>query len=304
MILFIHGLYQTSSSFLPFIKKLFDLNSVDQNPDKFTDKFLLDIFCLNVAGYDLPDSSFLYRDLEKNILESLTSRHQAQLDIANKLVLSNPVLSTNLLKDPRINIVGQDVGAVCGLYFLANYGGNSGICKSLVLIDCGVNFGSILEARAYKLESFWTKRTLKQPISKIQIKYDKTKIMYDKNFLATALHYPQHQGIKSYTKILDNYDFKGFFGRLSIEEQKDFNNTPILVIGNSKTGFSNISSLKKIPKIIYSTKQFINKKHTIISTKNTKSMIKIETIKSESRNLVDPENFEKLSEILNSFYIF
>ena len=302
MVIFIHGLYQTSSSFLPFIKELFGLNytsSDGSDTDKMTDKFLLDTFCLNLSGYDLPDEFFGYKDIENNLLKSIENRHQAQIDIANKLILSSSTLPTSLLKDPKINIIGQDAGAICGLYFLAN---SSNLCKSLVIMDCGSSFSSIFDSVGYKLQSFWTKRLFSQSIDMVQSRYDQAKTIYDKNFLATMLHYPEHKGIKSYTKLLENYDFKTFFTRLSIQEQKDFSNTPILAIGNQKTGLCNLSSILKLPKIIDPTKKFINKKHTIISAKTSDPKFKIKIINSSHKNIVDPANFTQLSLILDGFY--
>ena len=68
MFLFLHSNIETNSSLLPLIKSVFDLEH-----EEYNDKQILDIFTIQLPGYDMPDSVIEYSLIESKILESIKS---------------------------------------------------------------------------------------------------------------------------------------------------------------------------------------------------------------------------------------
>jgi hypothetical protein len=260
----------------------------------FSDIFLLDTFTLPIDGYEDKDRDFDYKYIDSKIHILLENKRQIQLEVADKLIFANPAISTNILKDNKITIVGQDAGAVCGLYFLAQ---NSTFCSNLIVLDCGVRFDSL----SYKWRLFQTQRLLGKSIESLQKNYQKTINIAQKNFLGNLIHNSTHKGIRSYIKILSKYDFGIFFERLQISDQKNFANTSILAVGTNKNNLATKSSILKIPKYINPAKQFIHKKHTIINTINSQSKFQSVFLYNSYNSFGSDHHAERLATLIGNF---
>jgi hypothetical protein len=70
MLLFLHGAYQSNSSFLPLIRQLLNLSS------DYSDKFVLDTFTIQLPGYYSEDKKFELRVVQEQILEFIETKKQ------------------------------------------------------------------------------------------------------------------------------------------------------------------------------------------------------------------------------------
>jgi hypothetical protein len=288
MIVFINGLYQSAGVFLPLIRSMVGSES------DFSDKFLLDSCCLWIPGYDKKDREFDRKYIEDEVFEFMIQKKQAQLEIADRLVVSNNRLSIDIFKNSELNFIGCDVGASVCIEFAAQ---NPEMVASVVMIDCGSSFAS-LKAKWLVLK---TNRLLNQSPNIITNKFEQEQNIYKKIFLSTLMNYPAAKGVKSYFNIFKSYDFESTYNKIALDQQNQFGKIKILNLVDKKTGLSNNSSTKKLQKIL--EKNIITKpKSTAAIDLKSKQSLQIKTVAIGNKSILSSGVAQEISEKLRNFY--
>lgn len=288
MLVCVHGLFQSAGVFLPLLRSMVGNNS------KFSDKFLVDSFCLWIPGYDKKDREFDYKYIEQEILEFAAQKKQAQLEIAEDSIISSNRPPVEVFKSPKINLLGCDVGASVCLDFAAH---NPELVGSIVIADCGSGFGGW---RA-KWLIYTTNRLLSQNSPAISNKLAQEKSIYKKNFLSNILNYPAAKGIKSYLKIYQSYNFESIFNKITLEQQNQFAKIKILSLVDKKNGLSNNSSILKFQKILHQRIKTKSKDKVIIEN-SLKQNLQIKPVSLGTSSILDTQVASKIADVAKAFY--
>jgi hypothetical protein len=288
MILFIHGIQQSAGVFLPLIRSLVgDSNDLD-------DKFLLDSFCLWLPGYDKKDRDFNYKYIEDEIYDFMIQKKQAQIEIAEKLLLSSTKLPVKIIKEFKINIIGCDIGAGVAINFTVQ---NPETVSSITMLDCGSDFNN--------LRSKWmllkVNRILNQSANVISKRYETETDIYKKLFLSSIANYPSTKGIKSYLELFKNYNFGSTFDKISIDQQKELSHVKILNIVDKKFGLSNNFSTKKLQIILDKKFKTVSKRGIFIKSQSHQNF-QTQSIAIGSKSLLNQQVAFEISEKLKPFY--
>jgi hypothetical protein len=290
MFLFLHSITETNSSLIPLIKSLFDLNH-----DTYSDKFLLDTFTIQIPGYDSADSNNEYKEIERRIVEFEQSNLATQQKLAQELIFCKNQTAVSALKEERLNLVGNEIGAGIAFEFATK---NASLVSSIASLNCGYKFSGVNNY----IRNFHIKRIIKKKPFQLQSFISKSKSIEDKKLASILLENVDRKGFLSYWEIMKNYNFKNYFNRLSISEQIAFAKIPILCIISRTKPLVSKSQIIEFGKLINPNNNFVNNKHTFITfDEDNKSHFYFNVVENLDLNILGTKNLVQITNNLKEF---
>jgi pimeloyl-ACP methyl ester carboxylesterase len=290
MLLFLHGAYQSNSSFLPLIRQLLNLSS------DYSDKFVLDTFTIQLPGYYSEDKKFELRVVQEQILEFIETKKQIQLDIANKLLLTKTNSAVVSLKNPKLDLVGYSAGGFLALYFASIY---PNFCDSVFLLNTPLRFDGLRARWRRRL----TNKDLKLSITDLQKKLEKANNINAKVFYGLLMDNTRRLGIQSYIDFMYESDFSNVFNNLTISQQHDFAKIPIFSLYGSRESLVSQKNLKALQKLLDPKNNLVSQKHTVInSSQNTSGPhFSSKKIGDTSLQMLEKNNLIQVAQELQEF---
>lgn len=290
MLLFLHGSYQSNSSFLPLIRTLLNLNS------QYSDKFILDTFTIQMPGYHCEDSIFDTKIIDEKIKEFVVQKKPVQYDISSKLILTKNNPAVVSLKNSKLDLVGYTAGGNLALYFASQ---NPNTVSSIFLINSALKFDGIKA----KWKRRQTNKELKHDIAFLQTKMDESGDFDSKVFYSLLVENSNRVGIKSYMNFMYEHDFGKIFQSLTISQQHDFVKIPIFVVYGSKESLLTMQNIRNLSKLLDTNNNLVTQKHTIINTNTELSNPNFIAKKSINPNqqMLEKDNLVQLITLMQDF---
>ena len=290
MLLFLHGVMETNSSLVLLIKSIFDLEHGD-----YSDKYLLDIFTIQIPGFDDTDADFVFEDIEIKIREFAVVQLDGQKKLSQELIFCKNQAAISALKEEKLNIVGNEIGGGIAMEFATK---NPELISSITTINCGTKFSGI--------NNYFRNRHIqhlsKKSISQLQNKISNDRKLEDRKLASILLENPEQKGFKSYLKIMKEFNFENHFHRLSINQQNQFTYLSILCIVSKNKSIVSKSHVTSLGKLINPKINLTKNKYTLISfDEDNKSCFYYEVVDNKSSNLLEIQNLNLITDCITKF---
>ncbi len=290
MFLFLHGITETNSSLVPLIKSVFDLEH-----GEYSDKYLLDTFTIQIPGFDGKDANFEFEVIEKLIREFAESQVENQTKLSQELILCKNQSAFDALKENKLNIVGNGIGAGISMQFATK---NPELISSIIAIECGSKFSGF--------RHYFRNRHLhalqKKNVTELQKRMNGNMSIEDQKIASILLENPEQKGFVSYFKLMKKFDFSNQFHRLSINQQNKFSNIPMLFIIAKNRSCISESHIKSLYKLINPTINLSKNKSTIISfDEDYKRRFYYEVVDNKSPSLLEVQNLNLVTNCITKF---
>lgn len=218
MILFIPSIFETASLLHSLIQDFFGESMVDST-------------VLSVPGQDAFDEEFGISEFYQKVLETTSNKEHDQRILAGKMIQKQKLVQAKLLKDKKIHLITTGYGSILGMYLL---GTNMDIFDSLAMLnfqpDLGSSFGDRLRLSLGMLTSLESEfqGLVDSEASLLSKKAFRTTSIRQKTKYTLIQEYPQRLGMKSYIKLLKNFDFAFWLKNLTAEQKQALMEMPIL----------------------------------------------------------------------------
>ena len=290
MFLFLHGVMETNSSLIPLIKSTFDLEHED-----FSDKVLLDLFTIQIPGFDDRDTEFEFGQIEDRIIEFAETKFEEQNKLAQELIFCKNQSSISSLKENKINIIGHEIGGGIGLEFTVK---NPELVSSVITLNCGIKFSGIRN----HIRNFHIKIMSKKKIFQLQSLISKSPKLEDKKLASILLENPEQRGFGSYIKMMNEYNFETIFNRLSISNQIELAKIPILCIILKNKGLVSKNQITQLGKLIDPNNNFVKNKHTFIAfDEENKKNFYYKILNDNKSGVFEKENLNNITNQIKEF---
>ncbi len=277
MFLFIHQLVGARSLWLPYIRGILGL---DQS---YSDKQIIDLFTIPLPGHPDDDQIFTIEDILKSIDDFVSQKLSKQQDLAKKLVLtSKPEIIKNM-KQPKLIIVGHELGGAIALEYALK---NIDKVSKLVFIGCGNNFNSFfinLRKQYYNIVVY------KKSLGQLKAKIQSAKNPRDKNFWFIFSENLSRKSIDSGLQILQEFNFSKVFKKLDLESQIQFTKLPVLLIRGQMDFYCTAKSASKLQQVLDPNKEIWRKNRSIVDINKLESNVIIKTYKMSGPNPMDKD---------------
>jgi len=255
MFLFLPDLVNTNSHFLKILKVLFEFDS------SYTDKKILQTFTIPLAGFDDTDQELNLTKISQQIETFQKEKYIEQSKIAEKMLFSEEGSVVKHLKKNQLILIGFGFGGLLSLYFTANRFRN---VSHLVLVNFGEDF-NWLKLWKQKIEF---KKLQKLSRQKLTQKMLQSSDLLQKTKYNFVLENPQLKGVFSALNLMSDFNFRKYFQTLSITQQLEFSDLPILTLHTKKPGFTSYQSVQNFGKIIKTKFKVKTKNQKIVISKN------------------------------------
>ena len=260
MFLFLHGTGATSSLWLKQIRGIFLLDQ------KFSDKEILDIFTISLPGHPKNDANFDIPDIIKLIDKEIEEKRQKQLELAEKLIISQSGKLVGQLKNEKIVLIGHSIGSLFAIHYAMRYPAS---VSKLILISFGYQFNlPVVKLTDWFYRNIVLKFNTRQlgVISKLTIN------IRLKTIIDICSQNSERKGLFSCRDIILNYRLDKSFGLLSLDDQLKFSQIPILAIGGGFDFLVRPSSYKDMKKYLKKSSKYLVSKKTVLDNSEPKNL--------------------------------
>jgi pimeloyl-ACP methyl ester carboxylesterase len=238
MFLFLHDIGATPSLWIPTIRAL-----LGDKANNYNDNWLKENFTLALPGHTNQDRFFDMADVYKDILNFQKTKHEAQQEVANQLLLNNTRSFITSLKSKKLVLIGHSFGSLVALNFSTKHRED---VEKIVIIALGSRFSKF----GLFLKQMEFNRLNSKKRHELQLEIETAENLRHRVLVSHFLDNPNRRSYQSGLRIMKKYNFKKLFKQLSIKEQIDLATLPILAIGGKLDRLTKYTSIQELEHIL------------------------------------------------------